>query len=192
MRKLVYAINLTLDGCVDHTKGVADEEVHDYFTQLLREFDVLLYGRKTYELMVPFWPNVARDKSGSTKAINDFAEAFAAVKQVVVVSKTLERVDNPNTRIVRTDLEGEVRRLKQEAGKNILVGGVDLPSQLIELGLVDEFIFVIQPVVVGQGRRLLDATNLPEKLQLKLKDSRTFRSGGTALRFIRRAEQSAD
>ena len=184
MRKLIYGINITLDGCVDHTKGMADDEVHEFFASVVGEAGLLLYGRKTYELMVPFWPDVARDQSGPTKAINDFARAFADAK-LAVVSRTLKSTHSPSTTIIRGPLKDEIVRLKQQPGKPIMTGGVDLPSQLIELGLVDEFLFVIQPLVVGEGRRLLDATNLPEKLELKLVESRPFRSGAVALRYLR-------
>ena len=101
----------------------------------------------------------------------------------VVFSRTLDSAEDKNTRIVRTDLRDEILKLKQEPGKNILVGGVDLPSQLIELGLVDEFRFVIGPVIAGEGRRLLDGVSLPEKLQLKLVESKVFKSGCVALRY---------
>ena len=184
MRNLIYAINVTLDGCCDHTKGVADDEIHEHYTQLLRDIDLLVFGRKTYELMVPFWPDVAKNHSGETKALNDFAQAFAS-KKIVVCSRSLDRAEGENTRIVRMNLQDEILKLKQEPGKDILVGGVDIPSQLIELGLVDEFRFVVQPIVVGEGRRLLDATSLPERLQLKLVESKIFESGAVALRYVK-------
>jgi len=184
MRKLIYAINLTLDGCCDHTKGNADEEIHEFYTQLMREVDLLVFGRKTYELMVPFWPEVAKNHSGQTKAMNDFAQAFDSNK-IVVFSQTLDSAESKNTRIVRANLQDEILKLKQEPGKDILLGGVSLPSQLIELGLVDEFLFLIQPIVVGEGRRLLDDVGLPERLQLKLVESKIFKSGSVALRYVK-------
>jgi dihydrofolate reductase len=184
MRNVIYGINLTLDGCCDHTKGVADDEIHEYYTRLLQDIDTFVFGRKTYELMVPFWPDVAKNHSAETKAINDFADAFAA-KNIVVCSRSLESVEGQNTRIVRTNLRDEILKLKQEDGKDILLGGVDVPSQLIQLGLVDEYRVVVQPIIVGEGRRLLDDTNLPEKLQLKLVESKIFESGAVALRYLK-------
>ena len=181
MRNLIFAINLTLDGCCDHTKLSADEEVHEYFTDLMRDVDLLVYGRKTYQLMVPFWPDVAKNHSGQTKAMNDFAQAFDSIDKIVF-SQSLDRVEG-NTRIVRTNLQEEIFNLKQEPGKNILTGGVSLPSQLIELGLVDEYCFVVHPVVVGEGRRLLDGSSLPERLQLRLVESKIFDSGCVAHRY---------
>ena len=181
MRKLIFGINLTLDGCCDHTKGMADEELHDFYTQLLRDCDTFVYGRKTYELMVPYWPDVAKTNAGSTKAENDFAQAFDAVKKIVVFSRSLEKVEQKNTSIVRTNLKDEILKLKKQEGKNILTGGVDIPSQLIQLGLVDEYYFVIQPLVVGEGRRLLERATLQERLQLV--ESKFFASGCVALRY---------
>lgn len=184
MRKLIFAINVTLDGCCDHTKSVPDEELHEYHTQLLRDVDVLVFGRKTYELMVPYWPDVAKNQSGQASE-NEFARAFVSVKNIVVFSRTLDRTEGSNTRIVRSDLKDEILRLKQEPGKDILTGGVSIPSQLIELGLVDEYRFIVQPIVVGEGRRLLDDVSLAEMLQLKLVESKIFHSGTVALRYAK-------
>src|SRR5690242_277101 len=108
MRKLIYSINLSIDGCCDHTKGVADEELHEFYAKQLLEGDTFVYGRKTWQLMVPFWPDMAKNNSGPTKEMNDFAQAFAAVKKVVVFSKTLTHVDDDKTRIVRSDLRDEI------------------------------------------------------------------------------------
>jgi dihydrofolate reductase len=161
MRNVVYAINITLDGCCDHTKQIADEEAHEYFTNLMRDFDLLVFGRKTYQLMVPYWPDVARDPS-STKADVEFARAFDSIPKIVF-SRSLASAEDKNTRTVRTNLRDEILKLKQEPGKNILVGGVDIPSQLTELGLIDEYRFVVQPIIAGEGRRLFDVFNLPKK-----------------------------
>jgi dihydrofolate reductase len=183
MRKLIFGINLTLDGCCDHTTQFADEETHEYWTGVLREAGLLVYGRKTYELMVPYWPEVAKMQS-ATKELNEFARVFDSINRVVF-SRTLDSVEDNKARIVRTDLRDEILKLKQEQGKNILVGGVDIPSQLIQFGLVDEYRFVIGPVIAGEGRRLLEGVSLPEKLQLKLIESKFFKSGCVALRYLK-------
>jgi dihydrofolate reductase len=183
MRNVIFAINITLDGCVDHTKQLADDETHEYFTDLLHDGDLLVYGRKTYQLMVPFWPEIAKTQS-MTKALNEFAQAFDSINKIVF-SRTLDSAEDKNTRIVRTNLHDEIFRLKQEQGKNILVGGVSVPSQLIELGLVDEYRFVVGPIVVGEGRRLLESVSLPERLQVKLVDTKIFESGCVALRYLK-------
>ena len=181
MRNLIFGINITLDGCCDHTKQVADDETHEYFTDLLREVDLLVFGRITYQLMVPFWPEVAKSQS-MTKASNEFAQAFDSINKVVF-SRTLDSAEDRTTRIVRSNLRGEILKLKQEQGKNILVGGVSIPSQLMQLGLVDEYRFVVGPVVAGEGRRLLEGVSLPEGLRLKLDESKFFKSGCVALHY---------
>ena len=185
MRNVIYAINLTIDGCCDHTKLIGDDEIHEHYAHLLQDVDVLVFGRKTYQLMVPFWPQVARNHSGQTKAMNHFAQAFDSVDRIIVFSQSLDTAEGKNTTIVRTDLQDEILKLKQEPGKNILTGGVSIPSQLIELGLVDEYHFVVQPIVAGAGRRLLEDINLPEKLQLKLVQTKIFESGCIALHYVK-------
>jgi dihydrofolate reductase len=183
MRNLIFAINITVDGCCDHTKVIADEELLEYYKHLLRDVDLQVFGRKTYQLMVPYWPDVAKNPS-ETKASHEFAKTFVS-KNKIVFSQSLERAEDKNTKIVRTNLKDEIVRLKHEQGKNILVGGVSIPSQLIELGLVDEYRFVVQPIVAGEGRRLLEGVSLPERLQLKLVESRIFKSGCVALRYLK-------
>ena len=183
MRNLIFAINITLDGCCDHTKTIADQEMLEYYTHLLRDVDLQVFGRKTYQLMVPYWSDVAKNRS-ETKASHEFAKTFVS-KNKIVFSQSLESAEDKNTKIVRTNLQDEIVRLKHEQGKNILVGGVSIPSQLIELGLVDEYRFVVSPILAGEGRRLLEGVSLPEKLQLKLVESKTFKSGCVALRYLK-------
>jgi dihydrofolate reductase len=183
MRKLIFAVNTTLDGCVDHTKQIADEETHEYFTHLMRDVDLLVFGRKTYQLMVPFWPEVAKNQS-MTKAENEFAQTFDSINKIVF-SRSLDSAADKNTRLVRANLRDEMLKLKQEPGKNILVGGVDIPSQLMELGLVDDYRFVVGPIVAGAGRRLLEGISLQERLQLELVESKIFKSGCVALRYLK-------
>jgi len=182
MRNVIFAINVTLDGCCDHTRMIPDEEIHQYFTQVMRDVDLLVFGRKTYQLMVPFWPDVAKNHS-QTKAMNEFAQTFDAIDKIVF-SRSLDSAEG-NTRIVRTELQDEIIKLKQAQGKNILIGGVSIPSQLIELGLVDEYRFVVQPIVAGEGRRLLEGFSLPQRLQLKFVESKIFKSGCVALRYLK-------
>jgi dihydrofolate reductase len=182
MRNVIFAINMTQDGCIDHTKFNPDEETFEYFIHLLRDdTGVLVYGRKTYQLMVPYWPDVAKDPT-STKADIEFAQTFVSKKKIVF-SRSLDSAEDGNTRIVRANLRDEILKLKQEPGKNILVGGVDVPSQLMELGLIDEYRFVVMPIIAGEGRRLFDGVNLPEKRQLKLVESKIFKSGSVALHY---------
>ena len=179
MRNVIYAINLTLDGCCDHTKFNPDEETFQYITRLVRDAGTFLYGRKTYQLMVPYWPDAATDPS------DQFAQAFVAVNQMIVVSRSLASPEDGKTRIIRSNLRDEVLKLKQEAGKNILTGGVNIPSQLAELGLIDEYHLVVHPTVAGEGTRLFEGINLREKLKLKLVEARIFKSGSVVLRYLK-------
>jgi dihydrofolate reductase len=181
MGNLIYAINITLDGCCDHTKFRPDEEDFEYHTRLLQSVDTLVFGRKTYQLMVPYWPDVLKDLSASN-ADKEFARAFESAGKIVF-SRTIDGAEDNNTRIVRGDLRDEMLKLKQDSGRNILVGGVDIPSQLIELGLIDEFRFVIAPIFAGEGRRLLQGVTLPDNLQLKLVESKVLKSGAVALHY---------
>ncbi len=183
MRSLIYAINLTLDGCCDHTKFNPDEDLLEHYTHLIRDVDLFVYGRTTYQLMVPYWPDVAKDPS-ATKADKEYAQAFVSRKKVVF-SRSLASGEDGNTRIVRTNLRDEILKLKQEPGKPILAGGVDIPSQLIKLGLVDEYRFVVAPIIAGEGRRLMEGVSLPERLRLKLVESTVFKSGSVALRYLK-------
>jgi dihydrofolate reductase len=183
MRNVIFSINLSLDGCCDHTKFNPADGIYEYFTQLMREADTLVSGRITYQLMVPFWPDVAKNGSGETKAMNEFARAFDDIGKIIVFSKTLEKVEGENTRIVRENLVEEVRKLKQEPGKSILLDGITLSSQLVGHDLIDEYRIVVHPVVVGAGRRLFEDVNLQEIVQLKLVESKNFKSGGVALHY---------
>ena len=184
MRKLIYAINQTLDGCYDHGRLVSDDEVFKYHTNLVREADTLLFGRKTYELMVPYWPDIAKNPSADKLEI-EFARAFVS-KKMVVVSRSLKKIEGKDTRIVCENLGDEILNLKKVPGENILTGGVVIPSQLIELGLVDEYHFVIQPILSGEGKRLLEGISLPKLLKLKLVETKSFGGGAVALRYLKR------
>ncbi len=187
MRNVIYAINTTLDGCCDHTKFYPAEDTMEYFTDLTRNADTFFYGRKTYELMVPYWPDVAKDATAQNDRKEDieFALAFDAVDKIIVVSKSLDRPGGKKTKIIRGGLRDEILKLKQEQGKNILTGGVTIPTQLAALGLIDEYRFVVHPIVIGEGRRLFEGINLQEKLQLKLVDTTVFKSGVVALRYLK-------
>ena len=187
MRSLIYTINLSIDGCCDHNilgpEGITDE-VAEYLMDIMKDLDLTVFGRKTYELMVPYWPDVAKDPSASPSDV-EFARKFVAMDKIVF-SRTLTHAE-ANTRIVRGNLEDELLRLKKQTGKRISVGGVDVAEQLIALGLVDEFYFVIFPVVVGKGRRLLEGTGLPASLHLKLVESKSFGSGAVAHHYSKSA-----
>jgi dihydrofolate reductase len=186
MKKVVFAIHTTLDGVVDHMKiGPPDQETAEYFIRLTRDADTFLYGRKTYQLMVPYWPDIAKNPSGKTSAAIEFAQAFDAVDKIIVFSRSLDSAEGEKTRIVRTGLHDEVLKLKQEQGKNIMTGGVTFASQLAELGLIDEYHFAVHPIIAGGGRLLFEGINLQEKLRLNLVESKVFKSGVVVLRFLK-------
>ncbi|MGZ3847263.1 MAG: dihydrofolate reductase family protein [Flavisolibacter sp.] len=186
MRKLTFAINTSLDGYCDHTNFFPDEEIMEYFTNITRDADTFLYGRKTYQLMVPYWPDVAKNPPGDEREVDiEFARAFDAVGKIVVFSQSLQSAEDKKTRIVRTDLQAEILKLKQEPGKNIMTGGVNLASQLAKLDLIDEYYLLVHPIVVGGGTPLFDGINLQDKLQLKLVESTAFNSGVVALRYLK-------
>ena len=181
MRNAIFAINITADGYCSHTDMIADDELHKYFTELLRDKDVILFGRKTYELMVPYWPDVAKSLS-EDPATNEFARVFDALEKVVF-STTLKSVEGDNTKIVRTNIVEEVLKLKEQPGKDIAIGSISIASQLSQHGLIDEYHFVVHPVVAGKGPRLFETVDLQERLLLKLIDTKTFRSGVVALQY---------
>jgi dihydrofolate reductase len=133
--------------------------------------------------MVPYWPDVAKRQS-ETKVVAEFAQTFDAIDKVVF-SRTLDKVEG-NTKLIRENLKEEVLKLKQGAGKNISIGGVSLPLELIALGLVDEFYFLVHPIIVGQGRRLFDDTGFDLQQGLKLADSRVLESGCVSLHYLKR------
>jgi len=183
MRKVVFAINITADGFCGHTDMIADEEVHKYFTGLLRNASIILYGRITYQLMVPYWPEVAKTQS-ETEATNEFARAFDSLDKVVF-STTLKNVEGDNTRIVRANVAEEVLALKQQPGKAIGIGSLSIASQLSERGLIDEYQFVVHPVIAGKGPRLFETVKPQDRLQLDFIGSEIFQSGVVTLQYRR-------
>jgi dihydrofolate reductase len=181
MRTVVFAINITTDGYCSHTDGIADEELHEYFTDLLRHASIILAGRTTYQLMVPFWPDIARNPSGEV-SMDEFARVYDSLEKVVF-STTLKHVEDKHTRIVGENVAEEVLALKQQPGKDIAVGSLSIASQLSERGLIDEYHFVVHPVVAGKGPRLFETVKLQDRLLLDLIGSKTFRSGVVALHY---------
>jgi dihydrofolate reductase len=181
MRPLRYSINVTLDGCYDHREGIADEELHRRAAENLERADALLFGRVTYEMMEAAW------RSGPTGArpewMQSWMEPFARTidaKKKYVVSSTLDRVDW-NAELVRGDLGTAVQQLKRVSGKGLFVAGVKLALALTELGLIDEYEFVVHPRLVGQGPTLFAGLSKP--VDLKLVSRLEFGSGAVALRY---------
>lgn len=182
MRALRYSINVTLDGCCHHEAGLPpDEESMRYWAAEMERADALLFGRVTYEMMESAWRRPASgiwpDWMGEWEV--PFAEAIDGAKKHVV-SNTLDAVDW-NAELVAGDLGQAVRQLKEEPGELLWVGGVTLPVSLADMGLIDEYEFVVQPVLAGHGPRLL--AGLSERIQLELVDRRELRSGAVVVRY---------
>ena len=178
MRKVVFAINITIDGYCGHETGIADDELHEHFTGLLRDADVEIFGRNTYQLMYPYWHDVAVDQSES-KATNEFARTYDAIPKIVF-STTLKSVEWNNTTLRRSNLREEILKLKQQPGKSIFIGGLNIASQVAQWDLIDEYHFVVHPIIAGKGPRLFEAGG---EHSLKLVGSKTFRSGVVALHY---------
>ena len=179
MRRLRYSINVTLDGCCDHRAGIADEDIHRHAVENLEQADALLFGRVTYEMMEAAWRQPAPTMPDWTKP---FARTIDAAKKYVV-SSTLDRVEW-NAELVRGDLEKAVQQLKRESGKGLFVGGVKLPQALAELGLIDEYEFVVHPRLAGHGPTLF--AGLSKRIDLKLVSRLEFGSGAVAMRYVPR------
>ncbi len=178
MRPLRYSINVTLDGCCDHRVVFADEDLHRHAVENLAQADALLFGRVTYEMMEAAWRQPARTGSGPDW-MEPFARAIDAAKKYVV-SSTLVRVDW-NAELVRGDLGEAVQKLKRQPGRGLFVGGVRLPLALAELGLIDEYEFVVHPRLAGHGPTLF--AGLGKSVDLKLVSRLEFSSGAVAMRY---------
>lgn len=183
MRPLRYSINITLDGCIDHQACPADEEVHRHATGIIAQADALFFGRVMYELMESAWRPAAETgvrPDWMPEGMMAFAETIHAAKKYVV-SNSLGRADWNAELIRREELEATVRRLKQEPGNGLYVAGVVLPMALTELGLIDEYEFLVHPRLAGRGPTLF--AGLSKHVDLKLTSQRVFNSGAISLRY---------
>jgi dihydrofolate reductase len=178
MRKVIAAINMTMDGNFDHTAGIPDEETHQHYTELLDQGGVILYGRTTYQLM-KFWQTLLENPSGE-KSMDDFAVAINKIPKIVF-SRTLKNAEWNSARVANQNLEKEVLNLKQQAGKDILVGSRSLIIQLMELNLIDEFQLCVHPVIAGSGLQLFE--NLNKRKIFKLTKTKTFSGGAVILYY---------
>lgn len=178
MRKVIAAINMTLDGIFDHTAGVPDEEIHQHYTELLGQGDAILYGRKTYQLM-EFWRSFLESPS-EERSMNDFAAAIDRIPKIVF-SQTLENVDWKTATLATRSLEEEVSALKQLPGKDIFAGSRSMIMQLMKLNLIDEYQLCVYPVVAGKGMPLFN--NINDRMLLKLVNTKTFSGGAIILYY---------
>ncbi|MBL8090615.1 MAG: dihydrofolate reductase family protein [Anaerolineales bacterium] len=183
MRKVTFGINITIDGYCGHESGIADDELHEYFTELLHDSGVHIFGRETYHLMYPYWHDVAVNGS-ETEVINEFARAFDAIPKIVF-STTMKNVEWNNTTLLHSNLREEILKLKEQPGKDIAIGSLNIASQVAGWNLIDEYHLVYHPVIAGKGPRLFDSV---ENLKLNLVGSKTFGSGAVALHYKKYSE----
>jgi dihydrofolate reductase len=179
MRKLIAAINMTLDGFCDHTAGIADDEIHQHYNELLSNADALLFGRITYQLMESYWPTVVKNPTGN-KPIDEFAVLIDDIPKIVF-SHTLKNVDWKNVKLAKGGIKEEVLELKQQAGKNILAGSRSLIVTLMNLNLIDEFQLCVQPIILGNGLPLFK--NIKDRTDLKLLKTKTFGCGAVTFYY---------
>jgi dihydrofolate reductase len=178
----MFAMNISIDGCYDHTMAAPDEELMAWFTQLMHDTGTIVYGRKTYELMIPYWPEVAKTRIGDPGDVA-FAEAMAPIEKIVL-SRTLKTAEY-DTRIVREDPEGLIRELKQQPGKKIALSSTTMLPQLLAAGLIDELYLIVHPFLAGLEKRLFDNFHTPEKLNFQLEHTQQFKSGVIILHYQR-------
>ncbi|HET6768722.1 MAG TPA: dihydrofolate reductase family protein [Chitinophagaceae bacterium] len=178
MRKLIAVMNMTLDGFCDHTSMIADDEIHEHYSELLRSAGAVLYGRITYQLM-EYWPTVLKDPTGN-KAMDEFAAVMDKVPKIVF-SRTLKSVEWKSARLAKKDLKEEVLELRQESGKDIFVGSPSLIVALSQLNLIDEYQLGVQPTVLGSGLPLFK--NIEDRIDLKLLKTKTFGCGALMLYY---------
>ncbi len=178
MRKLSAAINMTLDGFCDHTAGIPDEEMHQHYADLLSNAGAILYGRITYQLM-EYWRPFVKNPTG-TKEMDEFAVAIDKIPKIVF-SHTLKNVEWESAKLANRDIEEEVLELKQQSGKDILVGSPGLIVSLTKLNLIDEYQLCVHPVILGSGLPLFK--NINEKIILKLVNTKTFGTGAIILYY---------
>ena len=178
MRKLIAAINMTLDGFCDHTAVIADDELHQHYTDLLKNAGVILYGRITYQLMEYWRPMVANPTGNKTE--DEFAVVMDSIPKIVF-SHTLKNVEWESARLAHRNIEEEVAELKQQPGKDILVGSPSLIVSMTELQLIDEYQLCVHPVIAARGLPLFN--NLNSRCSLKLLNTKTFGSGAIVLYY---------
>jgi dihydrofolate reductase len=179
MRKLIAAINMTLDGFCDHTAAIADDELHEHYNELLRNADTMLWGRIVYQLMESYWPALVKNPSGD-KPMDDFAVLIDNISKIVY-SRTLKNVDWKNTTLKKEIIKEEILELKKQPGKNILAGSPSLIVTLTQLDVIDEYQLCVHPIILGKGLQLFK--NINDRIDLKLIKTKTFHAGPIVLYY---------
>jgi len=179
MRKVIAAINMTLDGNSDHRAGIADDELHQHYTELLRNSGTLLYGRITYQLMESYWPAVVKNPTGN-KSNDEFAVTIDGIPKIVF-SRTLKNVEWESATLAKRGIKEEVLALRQQPGRDILVGSRSLIVTLLNLNLIDEFQLCVHPVIAGKGLPLFE--NINDRIMLTLIKTKTFSAGSVTFYY---------
>ena len=179
MRKIIAAINMTLDGFCDHTAAIVDDELHQHYNEILSNADTLLYERITYQLMESYWPAIVKNPTGN-KPADEFAVLIDNISKIVF-SRTLKNVYWENTKLEKEIIKEEILELKQKAGKNILAGSPSLIVSLTQLDLIDEYQLCVHPIILGNGLRLFK--NINDRINLKLIKTKIFGSGSITLYY---------
>jgi dihydrofolate reductase len=179
LRKLISYINITPDGFCDHTAVIADEDLHESANEIFRSADTAVFARVTYQLMESYWPSVANKPTG-IKSVDEFAVLIDNIDKIVF-SRTLKNFEWKNIKLATEGLKEEILKLKGQPGKNILVGSPNIISELTKLGLIDEYYFLVQPILAGNGKRFFETINLNKSYNLKLADTKVFKSGTVTL-----------
>jgi len=170
---------MTLDGFCDHTAMIADDEIHQHYNEVLSKADTLVYGRITYQLMESYWPMVVKDPTGN-KPTDEFAVLIDGISKLVF-SRKLKSLGWKNSRLASGSLEDEILALKQQPGKDILVGSPSLIAACMNLGIIDEYQFSVQPTVAGRGLSLFK--NIKDRIDLKLLKTKTFGCGAVTFYY---------
>lgn len=183
MGLLTFSLNITLDGCVDHREGIADDETHAYFTRLMDAGGAMLWGRTTYEMMESYWPAVARGEEDAPPALREWAIKLDA-KPKYVVSSTRSDFPWANSHHLTGDLRTAVQELKDATPDGVLLGSGALATQLDRLDLIDEYVFLLHPMIAGHGPTLFQ-DGLPQTRRLELISAQPLSNGSVAMRYRR-------
>ena len=183
MGLLTFSINVTLDGCIDHREGIADDETHAFFTRLMDESGAMLWGRVTYEMMESYWPTVARGDTEAPPMMREWA-CKLEVKPKYVVSSTRKDFRWTNSYHVAGDLLTDVQKLKDVTPKGVLLGSGKLATELERLGLIDEYMFLVHPRITGHGPTLYEG-GLTSTRRVELVSATPLRNGAVAMHYRR-------
>lgn len=185
MRKVIAGINMTLDGFCDHTSMIADDELHQHYTDLLKNSETLIYGRITYKLMEDYWPEVVKNSTGN-KSTDDFAVTIDKIEKIVF-SRTLHDVSWKTARLAKRSIKEEISALKQQQGGDILIGSPSMIVSALKLDLVDEYQLCIHPTIAGRGLQLF--RDIKERVDLKLIRTKVLNGVGSVVMYYARGDR---